>query len=146
MYKAIPISLVGDHNYYSPLPNGAWVITDPSQTTLSFRLDIDDSLGQRPYVASAGSLISVIFQRAANITLSQVTASSFSAQQTESQTVTKNATANSSNPSIWSISLTSQDVEAILSGTVKFSLTESSIAKTWLQNWAVEKKLTSKGF
>ena len=146
MFKAIPIEVLSSHNYYSPLPNGAWVITDPNQTSLSFRLDIDDALGQRPYVASSGSLISVIFQRASAISLIQSPTNSFSIQQEESQTVTKTASMDTNNPSIWSFSLTSQDVSAILSGTVKFTLTESSSSTTWLQNWAIQKELTSKGF
>jgi len=42
--------------------------------------------------------------------------------------------------------MTSQNIQDIVSGTTKFTLTEGAVTTTFLANWSVFKKLTNPGF
>jgi len=130
-------------NFYSELPDDRWEIIDPNTQTLWLQLNVDDSLGLRRYVPASGSSISVIFQRADAFALSGV---KLNRLQSETRTITKTATANADDRSLWSISMTAQDVSGVVSGTVKFSITESAVTQVWLQNYFVKKNLTDPGF
>lgn len=143
-FKAVPIDVISAPNVFSELQDGAWIITSPNAQTLWFRLDTIDSLGQRPYIAGVGGAftLNVIFQRADTFTINS---SNLNQLDSSANTITKPATANVNNGSLFSFQLTSTDVAGILSGTVKFTLAEV-VTTTWVQNWALSVKLTDPGF
>ena len=135
--------MISAPNFYSALLDQRWQITDPNAQTLWLQLSIDDNMGFRRYVPAAGSLLSVIFQRADAFALG---GAPYNRLQSESRTITKTASANSDDRSLWSISLTTADVMGIIGGTVKFTLTESGAETTFVQNYFLKKNLTDPGF
>jgi len=140
-FTAQPVDMISVPNYYAQINNG-WTLVSPNQTTLWFLLEINDSLGIRPYFAAPLSLLQLTFQRQ---DLLSINVTSPSLTQTV-QTITKTATVNAQNPSLWNITLLSQDIQNIRSGTILFSLTESSIQTQWAQPWMVARKLTDPGY
>lgn len=142
-YVAKPIQVISAPNYYKELSDGRWEIIDPNTQTLSFQVCIDDELGLRRFIPAAGSTFSVIFQRLATFETQTLLRGGL---KYEDNTVTKTATVNSDDRSLWTITLTQADVQAIRSGTVKFVLTQSSVDSTWVQNYFIKKNLTEAGF
>lgn len=140
-FKIIPLDMISAPNTYAPLADGLWVLNSSNAQTLWFRIDVVDSLGQRPYVTASGSTLKLTFQRADLLSLSNQ-----GNLINTPQNVEKIGAANSLNRSIYSVSMTSQDVQKAVSGTVKFELTEGSTVNTWVQNWMVKKTSTSPGF
>ena len=140
---AAPIQIISAPNYYKPIKDNRWELINPNQQTLSFQLSISDELGFRRFIPASGSSITVEFQRADSF---QVNVLSNSRLQSETRTVSKSATVNSDDRSLWSISLTTADVQGVVSGTVKFTLTQSGVATTWVQNYFLKKNLTNAGF
>lgn len=141
--SAIPLQVISAPNFFTELENDRWEITDPNAQTLWLQLAVDDSLGMRRYIPTAGATLSVIFQRSVEFNLDGVRINRL---QSQDQTVTKTASANADDRSMWQINLTSADAVGILSGTVKFTLTESGTPNTWVQNYFLKKNLTEPGF
>ena len=142
-FAAIPIQMISAPNFFVELSDERWEVIDPNSQDLWFQLSIDDNLGLRRYTPVAGSSISVIFQRADAF---QTAGVGLARLQSETRTITKNGIADSNDRSLWKVSMTSLDIEGILSGTVKFTLTESGSAKTWVQNYFIKKNITDPGF
>ena len=142
-FIATPIEMISAPNFFSVLKDNRWLVTDPNAQTLWFQLEIIDSLGQRRYVPSVGSTLSVIFQRADEFSTD---GSSRGRLQNQVRTVTKVATANVSDASLFSIALTTTDITGIVSGSVKFTFTEAAVPTTWVQNFFIRKSLTAPGF
>jgi len=140
-FTAIPIEMMTAPNYWAPLADNRWVITEPSATDLWFNLQISDALGSRPYVPSSATL-QVTFQRSDLLATSGDRRSLTST----SRSIVKAATADVDNASLWKIALSASDIEIVVSGTVKFALLEGTIMTTWLQNWVLQKQLTDPGF
>jgi len=140
--KAVPIEMLSAPNFYSALPNGRWEITSPNAQDLWFQLWVVDSMGSRPYVPAIGSSMSVTFQRSDLIALQGVP----SQLTNSSQSVVKTAMIDSNNRSLMKLVMTSQNIQDIVSGTTKFTLTEGAVTTTFLANWSVFKKLTNPGF
>jgi len=141
-FKAVPIDMISEPNTFSVLPDDRWVIEGSNAKDLWFQLNVVDSLGERRYLVPSGSTLEVIFQRA-DLIESQGARRFLS---NETRTVTKNAVAHADDASLFKVSLTSSDVSNIVSGTVKFVLTEPSATYEWLMNWALLKKSTDPGF
>ena len=140
-FQAIPLDMISAPNYYAVAKNNRWEIISPNATTLWFDLSIIDSLGQRPYSVGNSAVLQVIFMRADKQTIVQ-----YNTLTATPQTVTKTASVNSSNKSLFSVSMSSQDIQIVVSGTVKFTLVDGSVNETWNQNWMLQKTLTSPGF
>lgn len=141
-FKVVPLEVISAPNYYSVLKNNRWDITNPNQQVLWFQLQIIDNLGARHYIPATGSTLEATFMRA-----DKLTAGPRASQLTyTAQSVVKSCVANASDKSLYSISMTSQDVQNIVSGSVKFRLVESGIETVWLFDWGVSKKLTDAGF
>ncbi len=141
-FLSIPLDMISAPNYYAPAANGMWVLTNPNQQTLWFSLTLNDSLGQRPYTPGNGATLNLTFQRADLINLSPINNGTLI---NTIQTLVKPATAFTANRTLWSVSLNAQDINTALSGTVKFTLTDSGNVTTWLQNWLIKKMQTDPG-
>lgn len=142
-FKSVPLDMISAPNFWAPAKNNRWELIDPNAVTLWFRLNIVDSLGERSYVTASGAAMTVIFQRA---DLIQVDRSIIPQKLTNTaQSVTKTASVHATDKSLFSFTLTAQDVQNIVSGTVKFTLVESGVTTTWVQNYLLQKSLTSPG-
>lgn len=142
-FIATPLLMVTQPNFFQELADNRWELINPNAQVLWLQLKVDDSLGLRRYIPAAGSLLSVVFQRADDFQMSTTPRTKL---QVESRSITKTATTNMDDRSLWNISLTSQDVAGVLSGTVKFSLTEAGVVNTWVQNYFLKKNMTDPGF
>lgn len=143
MFSAIPIDMISEPNVFAPLPNSEWVLTNPNAQSLWFTLSKSDTLSTRRYIPTAGSSLVVIFQRRDDVQINGIRRNRL---ESTSQSVTKTAVVSTDDKSMYKIDLTTTDVQTILSGTVKFTLTEDSADNTWVQNWAIRKNLTDAGF
>lgn len=131
--------MVSPPNHYAPLKNGRWELISANPTTLWFQLVISDSLGERRYIPNVSSSVELTFMRADSVT-SNI---NFPYQlSVNSQNVVKTAIKNGSDSSLYSVVLTSADVSSIVSGSILVKLTEASVANSFMQNWAVIRKLT----
>lgn len=131
----IPINVVSAPNYWAPLGVNYWEVTGGVSKDIWGSLQVEDTLGTRPYIPISGAQLQAVFQRGDHI-----------GGNTTTLTVTKIAALDTSNRSLAKIALTAQDATSIISGTIVFTLTEGSIQYKWVQNWAVKKLNTSAGF
>jgi hypothetical protein len=140
-FKAVPLDMINEINYFSTMEQ--WEIVGNQAVDLWFQLRIVDGMGERRYMTQANDTIEVVFQRADRIE----TLGARRVLTNTDQNVTKPATPHADDASLFKIALTSQDVQNIVSGTMKFTLTEDATSKVsqWLQNWAINKKLTEPG-
>jgi hypothetical protein len=134
--SAQPIDMINSPNVYKEMDS--WHITDGNTKTLWLQLVTNDSLGKRRYIPSAGSSLHVIFDRRPDLQSQQ----RGKLQQTV-RTIDKIATLSND---MYYVALTVADSVAILSGTVRFTLTEGGQTKTWVQNWLLTKELTEAGY
>ena len=141
-FKIVPLDVISAPNYYSALPNNRWEIINPNAQTLWFQLQIVDNLGTRRYIPATGSTLEVTFQRSDSV----VTGPRANQLTHTNRNVVKAATGNASDKSLFSISMNTQDIQNIVSGSTKYKLTEGGIESTWLFDWSVYKKLTDPGF
>lgn len=139
-FKAVPLDMISAPNYFAPLAEPRWTIIDPNAVTLWFQLQVSDTLGDRRYMVAGGATMQVTFQRADQISTTQGLLTN------TSQSVVLSATPHANDRSLFSMALTSQQVQTIVSGTVKFKLTESGLDTTWVQDHMLKKMLTNPGF
>lgn len=130
--KVSAVNMVSEPNYFFLQPN--WSIVGGNATTLWLQLQISDELGTRRYVPQAGATLQVQFPRARSTSNLEV-----------SQTISKAGAVNTDDRSLWKITLTSSDTQGIISGTVKFTLTEGSSSQTFVQNYFIKRTLTGAG-
>jgi hypothetical protein len=142
-FKVVPIDMISAPNYWAPLTEARWTITDPNAVTLSLQLEISDSLGERRYILATGGTLTAIFQRADAYSSSNSPAGSL--VQT-SQTISISCVVNANDRSLFTLPMTQQQVQGVVSGTVKFSMVESGVTTIWNQNYLLVKKLTGPGF
>lgn len=138
-FQVIPLDMVLAPNYFAPLGDVRWLITDPNPTTLWFQLGILDALGLRRYITAVGATLTATFMRMDALT------SSLGILTSTPQTVAVNATVFATDASLFSLALTTQQIQNIVSGTIQFSLTEGAVVTTWNQNWLIQKSLTNPG-
>lgn len=142
IFKVIPIDMITPPNYYALGSEPRWTIIDPNPTVLWMQLMIVDALGERRYITATGATLNLTFQRA----------DTFSTKATPPTLVqtaaglTLPSTVNANDKSLFSLSLTTQSVQTIVSGSVKFTFTEGSSTNTWVQNHMISKQLTAPGF
>lgn len=138
-FKAVPLDMINEINYFSEMDS--WEIIGNNAIDLWFQLRIVDGLGERRYMTADSDTLTAVFQRADRI-------ESLGTRRiltNTSQSVSKTATVHADDASLFKIELTSQDVQNIVSGTIKFTFEETSKTSEWLMNWAVSKQLTEPG-
>ena len=138
-FSLLPIEVVSAPNFYSPVASGTFDLISSIPATLNFLLMINDNLGPRPYFAAMAATLTLTFAR-----MNQFAPGRVNPIETP-QSLTKTATRNVQNPALYSLTLTTQDVQAIRSGSLTFTLVENGVATTTTTNWAVTKKLTDPG-
>jgi len=138
-FSLLPIEVISAPNYYSPMASGTFDLVGANPATLNFLLMINDNLGPRPYFAAMAATLTLTFAR-----MNQFAPGRANPIETP-QSLTKTATRNVQNPALYSLALTTQDVQAIRSGSLTFTLVENGVATSTITNWAVTKKLTDPG-
>ena len=139
-FNSVPLDMITAPNYYAALPDGRWTVTSPSAATLWFQLQIVDALGTRRYIVGTGATLTVTFQRA------DILAQGQTALGATAQSVVVSAIPHSNDRSLFSMTLTTQNVQTLVSGAVKYRLVEGANDTTWLQDYGVQKRVTSPGF
>jgi len=140
MFKVIPIDMISAPNFWAPLPEPRWTVYEPNASTLWMQLMIDDSLGERRYIAAGGAALTVTFQKADSL------ASTQGKLVYTPQSIDALGAFNANDRSLVSITLTADQVKTLVSGTVKFKLLEGVTNTTWVQNHCITKKSASPGF
>lgn len=143
-FTIAPISMISSPNNYTVLKDARWSIVSPNAQDLWGQLQVSDALGLRRYVPASGSTLSVVFQRGDLVSTSSTIR--YDRLDTTTRSVTKNATLDSNDRSLIKIAMNTADIQGVMSGTVKFTLTEGAVVTTWVQNWALMKSLTDPGF
>ena len=144
-FKVQPIEVIAAPNFYAPLVDNRWEITNPNAQTLWFQLQISDSLGTRRYMLASGGTLEVTFQRSDLIAAGGLTG--FPSQITNTaRSVIKTAVPHANDRSLFSIAMTTQDIQGIVTGSTKYKMVESGVETVWLFDWSVRKKLTNPGF
>jgi len=131
-FKIIAIDMINSPNTFK---EGSWNTTPNTSTRLYFQLQVDDALGARRYIPAVGSTVQIEFPRARSL----------SASNPVQQTISKNSIQIPEDKSMFYIDLTTTDTQAIISGTVKITFTESSKANVFLQNYFIVRKPTVAG-
>lgn len=139
-FKSVPLDMISAPNYFAPLADGRWTVTSPNAVTLWFQLQIEDALGSRRYMTAVGSTLTVTFQRADSYV------SNGGPLSTSAQSVAVTATPHANDRSLYSMALTTQNIQLLVSGAVKYRLVEGANDTTWLQDYGIQKKLTNPGF
>lgn len=137
-----PLEVLSAPNDFTEIKQ--WNVTAGTAETLWLRLMIHDSYGDRRYIPPAGSgptitTVKVTFQRARQSVLGSVDTS---------QTFEVSATVNTDDRSMWSFSLTAAQMNMLISGTVKVTLTiggTSGTVYTMNKAYAIKKTLTDSG-
>lgn len=137
-----PVDVINAPNSFSVLPDNRWVTSGANAVTLWGILQIQDSLGTRRYIPASGATLQAVFMRKDALNLTQTYPLQVSST---TQNVTVNAVLNNSDRSLFSLVLTAQNAADVISGSVKFSLTESAITTTWVQDWLLQKKIPQIG-
>lgn len=143
MLLVTPINMICAPNSWAPLGVSYWTVTGGIATELWGVLQIQDSLGTRPYVAASGATLQAVFQRG---DLIGVSPKGIPPTTTPNElTVSKVMIFDSQNRSLVRIPLTAQDATNVISGTVIFTLTEGANVNKWVANWAIKKLNTTAG-
>ena len=132
-----PIDVVTAPNYYSFSASNTFALVDPNATTLNFLLMINDALGTRPYFPAMNATLTLTFGR-----MNQFTNGRVNPIET-SQSIIKPATRNVTNGSMYSVKLTTQDVQNIRSGSLQFTLIDNGTTTISNENWKVTKTLAN---
>jgi hypothetical protein len=140
MFKIQPIEMIKESNYYSNIDQ--FVIPATGTCKLWFQLRIVDSLGERPYISASNDLLKLEFLRITKLSLDS------GKLYGDSQTIEKTANPNTSNRSIFSVDLTSDNVVTIRSGSVRFYYKETTpnIEYKWVENYIARKDVIDPGF
>jgi hypothetical protein len=145
-FKAVPLDMISAPNFFSPLADNRWVITSPNAQTLWLQLSISDSLGDRRYIPANGSVLEATFHRSDLLSIPMTTPFVTSGLlNSTARSIVKICAANANDKSLYSIAMSSADIQGIVSGATKFKLTESTVVTEWLFDWSIVKKLTSPG-
>jgi hypothetical protein len=131
-FQAKAIDMVDSPNFFK---ESLWETTPGNSTRLYFQLQIVDAMGERRYIPASGATMKAEFQRARSL----------SAMNPVSQSIQKNAIAIPEDKSMFYIDLNTADTQAIISGTVRFTLVESGVTTVFVQNYFVTRKPVTAG-
>jgi hypothetical protein len=129
------ITMYLEPNDYSVAKN--WKVTQGVACTLYFQVLKQDELPTRRFIVAAGQTIKVKFQRAKKFQTNQ---------DTVSQTFEVTAIAVATDRSLWSIALTADQVNQLVSGTVNFTIYNATVVvDSIVKNYFIQKQSTSAG-
>lgn len=130
-----PLDLFDEPNDIAELEY--WEVTQDSPTRLSFQIQISDTLPKRRFMVPTGQTVKVKFQRAKVAKLGQTSTS---------QTFEVAATPMAMDRSIWTINLTAEQVNLLVSGTVQFNIYNgATLVQTINSPYMIKKILTGPG-
>jgi hypothetical protein len=130
-----PLDLFDEPNDIAELE--FWEVTQDSPVRLSFQIQISDTLPKRRFMVPTGQTVKVKFQRAKVAKLGQASAS---------QTFEVAATPMAMDRSIWTINLTADQVNLLVSGTVQFNIYNgATVVQTINSPYMIKKILTGPG-
>lgn len=134
-FSVKPLDLFDEPNDIAPLEY--WEVTQDSPVRLSFQVMVSDSLPIRRFMVPTGQGIKVKFMRAKVAKLGQ---------SSTSQTFEVQATPVAMDRSIWSVNLTAEQVNTLVSGTVQFNIYNgTTLVQTINSPYMVKKILTGAG-
>lgn len=134
-FSVKPLDLFDEPNDIAPLEY--WEVTQDSPVRLSFQVMVSDSLPIRRFMVPTGQVIKVKFMRAKVAKLGQ---------SSTSQTFEVQATSAAMDRSIWSVNLTAEQVNTLVSGTVQFNIYNgTTLVQTINSPYMVKKILTGAG-
>lgn len=130
-----PLDLFDEPNDIAELE--FWEVTQDSPVRLSFQIQISDTLPKRRFMVPTGQTVKVKFQRAKVAKLGQASAS---------QTFEVAATPMAMDRSIWTINLTADQVNLLVSGTVQFNIYNgATVVQTINSPYMIKKIITGPG-
>ena len=134
-FQVKPLDLFDEPNDIAPLEY--WEVTQDSPVRLSFQILITDSLPMRPFMVPTGQVVKAKFQRAKVAKLGQAP---------NSQTFEVQALPMAMDRSIWTVNLTADQVNTLVSGTVQFNIYNgTTLVQTINTPYMIKKILTGAG-
>lgn len=134
-FQVKPLDLFDEPNDIAPLEY--WEVTQDSPVRLSFQIMISDALPLRRFMVPTGQVVKAKFQRAKVAKLGQASAS---------QTFEVQALPMAMDRSIWTMSLTADQVNTLVGGTVQFSIYNgATLVQTINVPYMIKKILTGAG-
>lgn len=127
-----PIEMISSPNFFSEAIE--WSVVASSTGSFWFQIKVKDNLSIRRWIPAAGASIKVEFMRARSVAINQ-----------PSQTFSKTAVQDLQDKSLWRVDLTQQDTSLLISGTVRFILTEGSVVNVITQPYFVTKTMIGAG-
>jgi hypothetical protein len=132
MLKAQPIEMITAPNFFKLIPE--WSIIGGNSASIWFQLQVVDSLGTRRWLPATGALMKLEFMRARSTAVGQAT-----------QTFQKTAAQDASDKSLFRVDLSAQDSQMIISGSVKFLLTEGANTTSFQEAFILKRTLVGAG-
>lgn len=134
-YGIQPIEYFGSVNSITPVQ--AWEIAHGAPKTVYFTLTQIDSLGSRRFIPPAGTAVGINFFRSRPATINSLP-----------QTISKTATQVSptEDKSIYSVTLTLDDVNTIISGSIQLVVTIGGVANKVAIPYIVKKSYAAPGY
>ena len=129
-----PVDMMCAPNVFAAIPE--WKVTQGTAETLWLQLLITDAFGSRRYIPTAGSTLKLVFMRARKCVLGSIDTS---------QTFEVIGTTIADDRSLWSFPLTADNVNLLISGTVKLVLVSGTTTYTINKAFAIKKTLVSGG-
>jgi hypothetical protein len=154
MFKVLALDMVSPPNVFGYADQNVWRLNFDGAATLWGMLYVVDSLSERRYLPVVGGTLQVTFYRADQGNLNQSLANTdpddiniayeqqvqmHSFWPDNSKNIVKTVVFSVQDASLFSFSLTEQEVKKLHSGTVHFTLTEGAVVTNWNQNWTVRK-------
>lgn len=134
-FQVKPLDLFDEPNDIAPLEY--WEVTQDSPVRLSFQIMISDALPLRRFMVPTGQVVKAKFQRAKVAKLGQASAS---------QTFEVQALPMAMDRSIWTMSLTADQVNTLVGGTVQFNIYNgATLVQTINVPYMIKKILTGAG-
>jgi hypothetical protein len=135
MFKVLALDMVSPPNVFGYADQNVWRLNFDGAATLWGMLYVVDSLSERRYLPVVGGTLQVTFYRADQGNLNQSLANT----DPDDINIAKTVVFSVQDASLFSFSLTEQEVKKLHSGTVHFTLTEGAVVTNWNQNWTVRK-------
>jgi hypothetical protein len=134
-FQVKPLDLFDEPNDIAPLEY--WEVTQDSPVRLTFQIMISDALPLRRFMVPVGQVVKAKFQRAKVAKLGQASVS---------QTFEVQALPMAMDRSIWTMSLTADQVNTLVGGTVQFSIYNgATLVQTINVPYMIKKILTGAG-
>jgi hypothetical protein len=134
-FQVKPLDLFDEPNDIAPLEY--WEVTQDSPVKLTFQLLVSDALPLRRFMVPTGQVVKAKFQRAKVAKLGQTAAS---------QTFEVQAIPMAMDRSIWTLNMTAEQINLLVSGTVQFNVYNgNTVVQTINAPYMIKKILTGAG-